>query len=321
MGTFTVIATGRLHPQALAVLKQHCELKYWDQEEAIPQALLYEWLVEADGIYNSGFTPINAALLQQGAKLRVVSQPSAGYDNIDAAACTARGVRIGNTPGALTETTADLAFALLLTAARRITQGWDMVRQGNWKKKTTIPFGIDLYGKTLGIVGMGAIGTAVARRARACGMNIIYHNRKPRSGAEYTSMRWVSFGELLGQSDCIVVLTPLTEQTRHMFDAAAFAKMKPTAYFVNAARGAIVDTAALYEALADQRIAYAALDVTDPEPLPADHPLLQLPNILITPHVGSATPETRLRMAMMAVDNLLAGLRNEPMPSCANSPC
>jgi glyoxylate reductase len=309
--------TGKIYPLALETIKQHCEVKVWADNQ--PTETLQEWLRDAEGLYNSGYVQITDAVLTQAPQLRVISQPSAGYDNVDLAACTAHGIPLGNTASALTETTADLAFTLLLAATRRITQGWDMVRNGRWQNSLNIPFGIDLYGKTLGIVGMGAIGSAVARRAQACGMKIIYHNRKPRPAGEVQAMQWVPFEQLLSQSDCIVVLTPLTAETRHLFNAAAFDKMKSSVHFINAARGAIVDTEALYHALANNVIAFAALDVTDPEPLPADHPLLSLPNILITPHVGSATPETRARMAMMAVDNLLAGLRGEKLPSCVNA--
>lgn len=320
MVKFRVVVTGKILPLALETIEQHCEVKAWvDPNKPIPTDTLQEWLRDAEGLYNSGFAHINDALLAQAPQLRVISQPAAGYDNVDLSACTAHGVPLGNTASALTETTADLAFTLLLTAARRITQGWDMVRSGRWQNSLDIPFGIDLYGKTLGIVGMGAIGSAVARRAQACGMNIIYHNRKPRPVGELQGTQWVPFEQLLSQSDCIVVLTPLTAETRHLFNADAFNKMKPSVHFINAARGAIVDTEALYHALVNNVIAFAALDVTDPEPMPRDHPLLSLPNILITPHVGSATPETRTRMAMMAVDNLLAGLRGQRMPSCVNN--
>lgn len=319
MALFNVVITGKINPSALERIKQHCAVTTWNEQGPIPAALLHDWLGDAEGIYNSGFVRIDEALLLQAPKLRVIAQPSVGYDNVDLAACTAHNIPFGNTAGALTETTADLAFTLLLTAARRITQGWDMVRSGRWQQSSDIPFGIDLYGKKLGILGMGAIGSAVARRAQACGMKILYHNRKTRPEAETQGAQWVSFDNLLSESDCIVVLTPLTAETRGLFDMAAFKKMKPTAHFINAARGAIVDTQALYEALANNTIAFAALDVTDPEPLPGDHPLLTLPNILITPHVGSATQETRTRMALLAADNLIAGLNGLRLPACVNS--
>lgn len=318
MGQYKIIATGDINPSALERIKPHCEIRVWSEQSPVDSNTLQKWLSDAEGLFNSGFIRIDDNLLAQTPKLRVISQPSAGYDNVDVAACTAHGIPLGNTSKALAETTADLAFALLLTSVRRITQGWDMVREGRWLPNADIPFGIDLYGKTLGIVGMGTIGSALARRAQACGMNIIYHNRKPRPEC-IPGAKWAAFDQLLAESDCIVVLAPLTQETKGLFNAEAFAEMKPSAHFINAARGPIVKTQDLYDALANHQIAFAALDVTDPEPLPADHPLLRLPNILITPHVGSATRETRARMALLAADNLLAGLRREKLPSCVNS--
>jgi glyoxylate reductase len=176
-----------------------------------------------------------------------------------------------------------------------------------------------LYNKTVGIVGMGAIGSAVARRAQASGMKVIYNNRHPRPDQEQLKAEYRTLSELLAAADFIIVLTPLTPESQGMFGAKEFAQMKPTAYFINAARGGVVDTQALYKALSDKQIAYAALDVTDPEPLPANHPLLQLPNILVVPHIGSATTETRNRMAMLAAENLLLGLAGKPLVTCVNS--
>lgn len=320
MTTCKAVITGPINPLALERIKQHCEVRLWNEKAAqLPADTLREWLGDAQGLYNSGYTRIGEALLSQAPQLKVIVQPSVGYDNVDLAACTAHGIPFGNTAGALTETTADLAFTLLLAAARKLVQGWDMVRGGHWQPAAPIPFGIDLFGKTLGILGMGTIGSAVAKRAQACGMNIIYHNRSPRPSAEALGAQWVSFDRLLSESDCLIVLTPLTDKTRGLFNAETFARMKPSAHFINAARGAIVDTQALYNALANNVIAYAALDVTDPEPLPGNHPLLTLPNILITPHVGSATHETRTRMALLAADNLIAGLQGRPLPACVNN--
>ena len=192
------------------------------------------------------------------------------------------------------------------------------MKSGRWLDPYEIPFGFELSGKTLGIVGMGDIGSAVARRARASGMEIIYNNRKPRKDASDLDATYVGFQELLGRADAIVVLVPLTEETKKLFGREQFSRMKRTCHFVNAARGQVVDTDALFEALEQGRIAYAALDTTDPEPLPGDHKLLTLPNVLITPHLGSATTETRTAMAMLTVDNLLAGLQRTPLPACVN---
>jgi glyoxylate reductase len=244
-----------------------------------------------------------------------------GYDNIDIPAATARGIPVGNTPGVLTETTADLAFALLLAAARRVAEAAAFVREGKWRTwDPTMLLGHDVHGATLGVVGMGRIGQAVARRAAGFDMNVIYFDpycdatKGPFVG---TSVR-CSLDELLAEADLISLHVPLKEDTYHLIDAEALSKVKPTAVLVNTSRGPVVDPDALYDALASGRLAYAALDVTDPEPLPPDHKLLTLDNCLIVPHIGSASWATRRRMADMAVENLLAGLRGERLPNCVN---
>jgi glyoxylate reductase len=277
-----------------------------------------EWLKDAEGLVSFVKFRIDEELLAQAPNLRVVSQVAVGYDNIDVDACTKRGIPVGNTPGVLVETTADLAFALLLCAARRIHEGWNFVRDGNWRPGASFPLAIDLRGRTLGIVGLGQIGTAVSRRAKAFGMNIIYFDKIRNKDEKELGVVYAEFDELLVKADCIIVFTQLTAETRGLFSHKEFAKMKPTAIFVNAARGPIVDMGALVDALTTGKIAYAALDVTDPEPLPVDHPLLKLTNILITPQIGSATTETRTAMAELAVDNLLAGLAGKPLPACVN---
>jgi glyoxylate reductase len=315
MSKYKVVLTGQTWPESFKKLQEHCDMKVWEGTEPISRETLKEWLKDAEGLFSIGHSvKVDDELLSFAPKLRVVSQAGVGYDNVDVAACTKRGILFGNTPGVLVEATADLAFGIMLTAMRRIHEGWNLVRAGQWQEV----LGSDLYGKTLGIVGMGDIGSAVARRAQASGMRIIYHNRSRRQDEDKLGAVYVSFEELLAESDCIAVLVPLSGQSRGMFGKEQFARMKQTAYFVNASRGAIVQTDALYDALKNKEIAYAALDVTDPEPIPADHPLLSLSNILITPHIGSCTYETRNRMAMLAVDNLLAGLANKAMPACVN---
>lgn len=318
MRKYRVVMIGKLMPPAQQRLLEHCDVRIWGKNEPVPADLIAEWLRDAEGLVSSGDIEVNKELLALAPQLRVIAQSAVGYDNIDVDACTKRGIPFGNTPGVLVETTADLAFALLLCSARRIHEGWDFVRHGNWKRGESPAFGIDLYGKTLGIVGMGRIGAAVAQRAEAFGMNVIYFNRNRRKDEQELGVTYAMFDELLGQADCIIVLTPLSPETRRMFGYEEFRKMKSTAFFVNAARGPIVDTEALIDALMTNKIAYAALDVTNPEPLPGDHPLLKLPNVLITPHIGSATIETRTRMAQLTVDNLLAGLAKQPLPSCVN---
>ena len=315
-----IVMTGKPLPEADRVIREHCEVRCWDQAGIMPRELLFDWLAEADGLMSVGAQParVDEELLSHAPKLRVISQSSVGYDNVDIAACTRRGVPFCNTPGVLTEATADLAFLLVMCAARRIKESLAIVQTGAWTPTCEIPLGVDLYDKTLGIVGLGQIGSAVARRGRACGMKIIYHNRRRRDAAAENGAAYVTFDDLLLQSDFIVVLIPLSSESRNMFQREQFAKMKKTAYFINAARGGIVETEALYEAVRDGRIAGCALDVTDPEPIPADHPLLGLPNVLITPHIGSATTETRNRMALLAAENLLLGIAQKPLKTCVN---
>jgi len=314
-----VVMTGRLMAPALDRIQEVCEVRAWEKVDPIPRENLFEWLKDAEGLVVTGNIQVDEELLQHAPSLKVIVQSAVGYDNINIEACTRRGILFGNTPGVLVDATADLAFSLLLCSARRIHEGWESVRTGSWHSGCKIPFGIDLAGKTLGIVGMGQIGVAVAKRAKAFGMKIIYYNRNRRSNDNEIGATYESFHGLLEQSDYVIVLTPLSKETRGLFGREQFKKMKSTAYFINVSRGPVVDTDALLDALRTGEIAYAALDVTDPEPLLGDHPLLTLPNILITPHIGSATIETRTAMAQLTADNLLAGLSGEPLPACVNA--
>lgn len=318
MKKYKVVSIGNIFPSALKRLEEVCEMKIWDKHEPISQDVLYEWLKDAEGLRSRGDLPINEELLSHAPHLRVIAQTSVGYDNVNIPDCTKFSIPFGNTPGVLVEATADLTFGLVLASARRIHEGWVFVREGKWTKGNNLPFGVDLYGKTLGIVGMGSIGSSVAKRAQASGMKVIYYNRSKRPDDDLIGAQYVSFDTLLEQSDFVVVLVPLSEHTYHLFGKEQFAKMKSTAYFINAARGSVADTDALYDALANKEIAYAALDVTEPEPIPADHPLMTLPNILITPHIGSATAETRTSMHELTADNLLAGLGKKRLPACVN---
>lgn len=259
---------------------------------------------------------VDDAVLARFPNLRVVANMAVGYDNIDLAACKARGVAVGNTPGVLTEATADLAFALLLAAARNMQAAWRDAAEGRWGTwSPTGWLGADLVGATLGIVGMGQIGHAMARRARAFGLRLVYTSRSPNLDAEgKLGARRLSLHELLPASDFVSLHLPLTELTHRMLDAETLRLMKPTAYLINTARGGIVDQGALVRALDEGWIAGAALDVTEPEPLPADHPLFDRDNCLILPHIGSATRGTRKRMAQLACDNALAGIDGRPLP-------
>ena len=255
---------------------------------------------------------IDREMIDRAQRLRVIATVAVGYDNIDLSLCRERGIAVGNTPEVIANATADIGMALILATMRRIVRGVDFIRSGDWERGGMLPYGNDLARKTLGIFGMGAIGSALARRGEAAGMQIIYHNRAPRPDAQ---ARYVSFDELLASADVIAVTAPLTPQTRGVFGAEAFAKMKPGAYFVNIARGGLVVTDALYDALRSGHLAYAGLDVTDPEPLPLGHPLWTLENVVVTPHIGTSTSETRDDMLMVAVENVIAGLRGEPLPA------
>jgi glyoxylate reductase len=256
-----------------------------------------------------------------GASLRVVSNYAVGFDNVDVPACTRRSIPVGNTPGVLTETTADLAWALLMAAGRRVAEGDRYVRAGRWRTwGPQLLLGGDVHGATLGIVGFGRIGQALARRAAGFGMTVLYWSR---TRAEPDMERglgatFVELEDLLERSDFVTLHVSLNEETRHLIDAAALARMKPSAVLVNTARGPVVDQAALAEALRDGTIAAAALDVTDPEPIAADDPLLELDNCLVVPHIASASYATRGKMAEMAAANLLAGLRGERLPNPVN---
>jgi glyoxylate reductase len=269
-----------------------------------------------EAVYTYGHPTVSAALLDRLPGVRVISNFGVGVDHIDLKAAAARRIPVGNTPGVLDGATADLAFALLLAAGRRVVEGDRYARGPNFLHyDPSYMLGREVHGATIGIVGLGRIGTQVARRARGFDMTILYHNRRPAPEAEAVlGARYASLDDLLAAADYVVLTVPLTPQTQRLIGRAQLARMKPTAVLVNAARGAVVDVDALTEALAARRIFAAALDVTDPEPLPRDHPLLGLDNVIITPHLGSGSEQTRRRMAEMSVDNLIAGLSGRPLP-------
>jgi lactate dehydrogenase-like 2-hydroxyacid dehydrogenase len=242
---------------------------------------------------------------------------SVGYDHVDVAALHARGVALGNTPGVLTETTADLTLALLLATARRLPEAWTAAREGAWGPwQPEWMTGRDVHGSTVGIVGLGRIGAAVARRLLGFGCRIVYSGPRPHAElAAPLGAAYLPFDQLLAESDFVSIHCPLNDATRHLFGQDAFARMKPTSVLINTSRGPVVDQDALYTALSTGQIAAAGLDVTTPEPLPLDHPLFGLPNCVVLPHIGSASIATRLQMALMAADNLLAGVRGQPLPN------
>jgi glyoxylate reductase len=301
--------TRRLPGGALDRLAAEHETEVWEEPAPPPQEELRARAASAEGLLSMLTDRIDAELIEASPGLRAISNYAVGVDNIDVEAATARGIPVGHTPDVLTDATADLAVGLMLAVARRIPEGDHLVRRGEWPPWGPEVFlGRDLNGATVGVVGFGRIGRAVARRVEGFDATVLHTGR---SGG-------VPLDELLERSDFVTLHTPLTPETRGLIGAEALARMKPTAYLVNTARGPIVDTDALTRALHDGAIAGAALDVTDPEPLPADHPLLEAPKLVVVPHIGSATHATRRAMADLAVDNLLAGLAGERMPHCAN---
>ena len=312
---YTVIASGKMRDVAFEKLDAAVNLLGWQKGGRVPAEQFDEWLAKADALFSTGNIKINEELLAKAPNLKVIAQASVGYDNIDIAACNARNIPVGNTPGVLVDAVADLAYALILDSARKIVLAYDHVKSGKWGENKPFGLATDLANKTLGVVGMGDIGSAIAERAKASKMKIVYHNRNRRADDEALGATYVTFDELLAQADFIVIAVTLNPTTKGMFNKEAFAKMKDGARIVNISRGAVIDTEAMYEALLSGKLAYAAMDVTDPEPLPGDHKLLSLPNVTVTPHMASATTETRDAMALLTVDNILAGLEGKPMPA------
>lgn len=323
MSTYHIVVT-RTIPQLEQALADAGlrDISRWDQERPIPSAELERLLPEADGLLCMPTDRIGGALLAAAGRLRVISQFAAGVDNIDLDAATSARVAVGHTPDVLTETTADTAFALLAAATRRIIEGADYVRQDRWHGwDPQLLLGGDLHGTTIGIVGLGRVGRAVARRATGFGMTVLYVGGRAADDAELATtgrLRECALDEMLPEVDHLVLTAPLTDSTRGLIGAEEFRRMRPTATLVNVARGPLVQHEALYAALRDGVIAAAALDVTDPEPPDPRNPLLALSNCIVTPHIGSASVRTRQRMALLAVRNLAAGLIGEPLPACAN---
>jgi len=313
-----VYVTRQVPDAGLDMVLAACDAEVWEGELPVPRDVLLDKVRDVEGLYCLLTETVDAELLDAAPKLRVVSNYAVGYNNIDVAACTARGIPVGNTPGVLTDTTADFAFALLMAAARRIAEASRYVLDGKWQTwGPKLLLGVDVYGATLGIVGFGRIGQAMARRARGFDMRVLCYDPYLAS-VDPDVAELVALDDLLAESDFVSVHVPLTEQTHHLIGAAEMAKMKSTAVLINTSRGPVVDPDALWQALESEVIAAAALDVTEPEPIPADHPLLDHPNCLITPHIASASVATRDKMAVIAAENLLAALAGRPLPHCVN---
>jgi glyoxylate reductase len=312
-----IVADTPLDATIEGLLRGRIEVISLDSVRSAPAGSI-EAEAKVEGLYTYGHPTIDAALLDRLPGLKVISNYGVGVDHIRLADVAARGIAVGNTPGVLEVTTADLGMTLLLASARRVVEGDCYAHSPEFVRyDPDYMLGREVHDRTLGIIGLGQIGRRVARRAVGFDMTVLYHSRRRREDVEAAlapSLRHASLDELLAQSDYVMLCVPLTDQTRGLIGEGALARMKPSATLINIARGAVVDTEALARALADGRIAAAALDVTEPEPLPRDHPLLAMPQVIVTPHLGSATVETRRRMAELSVENLMAGLRGEPPP-------
>jgi len=321
MGTPRIYITRPLPEAAMRILEGHVDYHIWDREnEPVRRETLLKEVVDVDGIICLITEKMDAEVIERAHRCRVIAQVAVGYDNIDVAAATRRGIFVTNTPGVLTETTADMAWAILMATARRVVEGDKFTRSGRWKTWELMGFtGQDVHGATLGIVGLGRIGAALARRAKGFAMPVLYHNRNRAEALEAeVGARYVPLDDLLRQSDFVIISCALTQETRHLIGERELGLMKPSAILVNIARGPIVDQRALYRALVDRKIWAAGLDVFEVEPVPTDEPLLRLDNVVIPPHLGSASTATRTRMATMAAENCLAGVTGKVPPNVVN---
>ncbi len=316
-----VFVTRRIDDEALKLLEEHARVEVHPGNQPPERDELIEKVKNSHGLVTMLTDPIDAEIISRGENLVVISNVAVGYDNIDVEAATKRGIYVTNTPGVLDDATADLAFALLLAVSRRIPEADTYVRSGLWRGwEPRLFLGSDLKGKTLGIIGLGRIGTEVARRAKCFKMNVVYYQRRRDPEKEASiGVRYVSLEELLSTSDYVSLHVPLTSETRGMIGRKELSRMKRTAYLINTSRGPVVDEEALYEALSEGRIRGAALDVFSEEPVSPDNPLLKLKNVVLTPHIGSATTETRTRMALLAAENVVKALKGE-IPPCLVNP-
>lgn len=314
MAQLKVFITRPIPEEIRAKIASECEVDMWHTSAILPP--IAEKIPPLDGLMTYGHEPVSPEMIATSPNLKVVSVVGVGYDHVHVEACRERGIAVGHTPGVLSDTTADMTMALLLAASRNIVPADKHVQTKQWLYyDPNILWGYDVHHATIGIVGMGRIGYAVAKRALAFDMRVLYYKReRRRDWEEELGIEYVDMEKLLRDSDFVTLHVPLTEETTHMIGEAELELMKSTAILVNIARGPVVDHYALYDALTEGQIAGAALDVTEPEPLNTDHPLLGLDNVIIAPHLGSATIQTRMKMATMAMENLLAGLRGEQLP-------
>ena len=318
-----VFVTRIIRDKGLDLVKEACQADIWPEELPPSREMLLERVRGVDGLLCLLTDRIDSETMDAaGPGLKVISNHAVGFDNIDVAAATERGIPVGNTPGILTDATADMAFALMMAAGRRVVEAEKFLRAGKWKTwSPSMLLGADFAGATLGIIGFGRIGQAVAKRATGFDMRVLYFDpRFPGASTPPSNLPAVStdLDTLLRESDFVSVHVPLTPETRHLVDADFLTKMKPNAVLVNTSRGGVLDQAALYETLKERRIFAAALDVTDPEPLPLDSPLLELDNCIIVPHIASASVQSRDMMAFLAAKNLIAGVSGERLPHCVN---
>ncbi|HLJ58512.1 MAG TPA: D-glycerate dehydrogenase [bacterium] len=316
-----IYITRPLPGPAMKLLEGKVEYRMWEREDQpVPRETLLSELADVDGVICLLTEKMDAEAIERARRCRVIAQVAVGYDNIDVGAATKRGILVTNTPEVLTETTADMAWALLMAAARRVVEGDKFTRSGRWKTWEIMGLtGQDVHGATLGIIGLGRIGSAVARRSRGFNMTLLYHDPRRNEGLERElGATYLPFDDVLRRSDFVVLTTSLTPQTRHLIGERELGLMKPTAVIVNISRGPIIDQQALYRALVDKTIWAAGLDVLESEPPSANEPLLRLDNIVLPPHLGSASIATRIKMAVLAAENCLAGVTGKRPPSLVN---
>ena len=320
MNKYKIFITRDIGEEAIKAIQTVSEVFVWPEETPPSKAEILKHSSDVDALVCMLTDPIDREVIDSAKNLKVISQMAVGYDNIDVAYASSKEIPVGHTPDVLSNTTADYAWALLMAVSRRVVESHNEVQQGNWAPWGPYVWtGNDVYGATLGIIGMGRIGQAMAKRAAGFDMEILYYSRSPKPEIEkQTGAKFVSLDELLRKSDFVSLHTNLTPETKHLLDEKKFALMKPNAIIINTARGAVIDQRALFNALNENKIAGAGLDVSDPEPILENDQLLNLPNVVITPHIGSASHKTRQRMAMMMAENVLAALDNKPIPFCAN---